>query len=472
MQIIDGQDTLCPYCGIEAKAKHIGNMRDDLASLGGALELYAWPVTVHKVGDKLALCCWRVTKYVDKWANTSFKSIPCEAVVLEGKKMIRLTGYHKMFNTVSWLNGWEQMVRHQDKLGECDVIYPFTQEILNGTEAENSKLDLYVNCGYEKLYPVQYLRLWQKRPNIENLLVQGAAKLVAEYIDKAVLYEPSRGGSVLKRMDIKHQDIQWKHVRPAQMLGLTKEEFLLFKERGWNLLELRLLTVLKKAGVKLCLPQDIETLREEGESNAVKLAVYGPAIAVKAARYLQKQRQKHQENARLCDAGHLTDYWDMRARLGDDLSDAAVRWPPNLVTAHNRAVDRQKYQEKKALRALFKKRYAELSRYAFEKDGILIRPAATEKELIHEGAVLHHCVAGYAENHAKGKTAIFLVRHAETPDIPFFTLELDEKALHVRQNRGVYNGARTPEVTAFEEAWLNWIKAGCPKERKKEEAVA
>lgn len=74
-------------------------------------------------------------------------------------------------------------------------------------------------------------------------------------------------------------------------------------------------------------------------------------------------------------------------------------------------------------------------------------------------------MATYAKRHAGGETAIFFIRRASQPEKPFFTLELDEKRLNVRQNRGLRNCARTPEVQAFEEKWLEWVRAGAPRGR-------
>lgn len=48
------------------------------------------------------------------------------------------------------------------------------------------------------------------------------------------------------------------------------------------------------------------------------------------------------------------------------------------------------------------------------------------------------------------------IRRSDAPDEPYYTLELDEGHLTVRQNRGLRNCARTKEVRDFEAAWLEW----------------
>lgn len=107
---------------------------------------------------------------------------------------------------------------------------------------------------------------------------------------------------------------------------------------------------------------------------------------------------------------------------------------------------------------MFAERAVELEWLSFKAGGLLIRPCASEDELIQEGRELHHCVSSYAKSHAEGKTAILFIRQAKAPDKPFFTLEFDEKNLTVVQNRGLRNCDRTPEVAAFEKAWLEQVR--------------
>lgn len=103
-------------------------------------------------------------------------------------------------------------------------------------------------------------------------------------------------------------------------------------------------------------------------------------------------------------------------------------------------------------------------KYAFAADGLLIRPAASQQELTDEGNALHHCVSTYGKKHANGKTAIFFIRRKNMPRKSFYTLELDERKLTVQQNRGMRNCPRTPEVRAFEDLWLSWVRAGAPRD--------
>ena len=52
------------------------------------------------------------------------------------------------------------------------------------------------------------------------------------------------------------------------------------------------------------------------------------------------------------------------------------------------------------------------------------------------------------------------------PWTPYYTLELEEKTLTVRQNRGLRNCGKTREVQAFEDLWLSWIQAGAKRDEQ------
>ena len=77
---------------------------------------------------------------------------------------------------------------------------------------------------------------------------------------------------------------------------------------------------------------------------------------------------------------------------------------------HDQLVERQQLIKDKKREQDFIKRFERMSRYSWERDGILIRPAESAAELRKEGKALHHCVANYAERHARGDLTIFFIR--------------------------------------------------------------
>ena len=52
------------------------------------------------------------------------------------------------------------------------------------------------------------------------------------------------------------------------------------------------------------------------------------------------------------------------------------------------------------------------------------------------------------------------------PRKPYYTLELDEKKLTVRQNRGLQNCGKTAAVQAFEDLWISWARAEAKRDER------
>ena len=80
------------------------------------------------------------------------------------------------------------------------------------------------------------------------------------------------------------------------------------------------------------------------------------------------------------------------------------------------------------------------SGYAWQSDGLLIRPIVSYRELVTEGQKLKHCVANYAKSYAQGQCKLFCIRRETAPEEPYYTLELG-KDNALRQYRGYRNDA-------------------------------
>lgn len=448
--VISGSLTLCPICRCAVQVVHVGSIPRGIEEAAWITTMSRLPVEGRK--DRFVLADWMVMRRIEKSGKSRYTTDPYSAWVVEEKKVVRLMGYLRtMRGAISVFHKWAQRKTFNDVYGTVSICYPWDKSILEGTTAENCKLDLYQKAGGKRL--VSYLALWRKRPAVENLLVQGCGRFLVELIDNEKSSGIDHGGIP------KLPDVNWKGKRPARMLGLNKEEFRYMRQMRWNVEDLERYRLVKKAGLPVKLPEDMKLLRNKPvyEINRI-LEENPPQDFWRILRYLKKQKQ---------DWSTLQDYWHMVRRLHRDLSDSLVRWPRSLKAAHDQVMEEQQVRANAELHKMFLARAAELEPLSFELDGLLIRPCQTEAELIREGKDLHHCVASYAKRHAEGKTAILFIRQAAEPDMPFFTLEFDEKTKTVRQNRGLRNCARTPEVNAFEKAWLDHICRAKRKERTK-----
>lgn len=455
-----GNHVRCPMCGCAAEALHVGRGR------GGRYGKEYWPLTVTRVGDRLALVGWCVGKYISCEGAESISCQRYEAYVVEDRKVVRLMGYIKWMSCISFFGHWEQRKICLDNWGEADLVYPWDRRLLIGSTAENSKLDLYMRAAKEP-YPVTYLRLWQRHRNLENLIMQGCGALVGEMIRAECCrysYERARGVPQLA-------EINWKEKRPAKMLGLTGEEFRFCREFKWTPEELQFYRLCRETGIRLRVPEDLADCKAAGLHWCRWVIEQERAPLLRTVRYLKRQRTKD----RRADRHILDDYWRIARGEGYDLADEHVRFPKDLLRAHDRVTEERRVREEaqrardraeknEKLREAFAARLEALAPLAWQRGGILIRPCAAPEELDAEGKALSHCVATYKDKHASGKTAIFFVRKASEPDKPWFTLELKLDDFTVVQNRGKCNCARPKAVEAFEAAWLEHIR---PMKKKK-----
>lgn len=422
-----------------------------------------FPVTFHNVGGNVAVLCWNAERRIDRTGTVSLTIQQYTGAIFTGTQAVRITGYYRNYwNKFCSIGEWETRKRFKDCVTSVsyDEIYEPERipDVLKGTFAENAKMDLYLKCA-DRTYPVTYLRLYQKYPNVENLVMNGLGGYVTSLINATITY--TNNTPTLKNF----KGLKLKKAKPNEILGISKEELRCIKQNEWDSSKIDLYVHTHTQGVTL---QNIDRIVHKYGSRIEQLIGTGADIP-KTMRYIKKQ-QKNLE-----DAGtyfnrvqYIVDYWNMLRKNGHYTTDTDILYPQNLVKSHN---DEQRILQIAATKELendFKKQYNKLKKYCFTCGGLSIHPAETEIEMIDEGRELHHCVATYAKRHASGKTAIFFIRHINEPDKPYFTLEFNFDRMCVIQNRGLRNCARTPEVEKFEEKWVEFVKntAGVKKERK------
>lgn len=446
--ICSGETTLCPNCKNTVKALHISDIGH------GRMLDRVFPMTIHNVNGRLVLLTWLIERHMNKDGEICFFEERSEGYIVEKRKLIRISGYTRnLGGYLSFYGEWKQRKRFVDALGKQDkkFICPWDPKIMNGTSAENCKLDVYLKRNNFS-YPISYMNLWVKHNNVENLIMQGADKLINEKLESLNwnYYHPSHMNSI-KNIE----GIDWKQNKPHLMLGLTKEEFKTAVKDKWVWEDIDFY----KKSAHVC------GIKLSDMSLCIKYSYYGiedifryEKNVMKALRYIENQKKRYPENESCFNLSELRDYWDMMKKLGEDIEYSAVRYPKNLKEAHDCAVRRIEWKVSKELEELFNQRYKELERFNYKSSGLEIHPAKSQTEMINEGKILHHCVGRYAQSHAKGSTSIFFIRHSDRPEEPYFTLEYNFKSMKVMQNRGFENCSRTKEVKKFENEWVKFVK--------------
>ncbi len=433
----------CPSCGekvgcyLEGGASYKSEMVQNVATIqrgtdGSTIFVRLWHLMRDPTAAFADIGKW--LKEVCRWA-------------IRGNKVAKWTCEEK--------SGWYQgnfrcpcaWTRRTDVTEIYDGTYSFFlpenhREIFAGTSLTYCDLSGYIDSKREhiSLNPIRFLLDWGRYPAIEKLWKAGYTTLVQERIngrgrgDKTINWRADQIRKSIKfpmRLLKIYDECYWttEHVdRVASLWRLVEAGTI----RENELLEL------EASGVR------IENIR----------AALGHASVHKICKYLQgKESYTYRDYLQQCET------------LEMDLDAPDVLFPKNLNAAHDRLTEIIRHKSSEIKQIGFNRARKKLWKMSWKHDGLLIRPAVSQEELICEGRTLHHCVSGYANRMAAGKTAIFLIRHADKPESPFYTLEwLDGK---VNQCRTTRNESYTENevVYNFVKLWLAWMES---KEKKKE----
>lgn len=467
----DGDSTLCPMC--KAPVQVIQAARMGRNGWMATSETGAMTASVLQDGA-LALTGWRAQLRVHRDGHEEVAIDPMEAYVFDGRGVCKLTGWVNAYSGhggyyIQVKREWGQPRDWSETWGEVESIYGLTSELVERSSLPHCKLVEYMSLDhFVRVYPVAYLRLYQMHQQVENLLVSGLPMLLAELIaeeTRSSAWRRNRWGQIFL------EEIDWDEREPAKMLGLNREELRMAQDMGWCAFLWRLYIMAREKGERLS-EDDLINAHRLGDEGAIDLVEQGPVG--KSIAYLLRQIERYGENEEtdpyvvveeFLSVQMLLDYWNMCEALGMDLSDKHVRFPRDLCLAHDQVMERQRERKNELLEEKFRERAETLEKFSFQWDGLIIRAASSQQELNEEGKQLSHCVGTYGEKHASGKSAIFFIRRVDEPGDPFFTLELDEVKLEVLQNRGKCNCARTEEVKKFEAMWMEWIRAGCRRDK-------
>lgn len=431
----------CPMCGAEVRycrsvnakwaEKAIKTVKFRRASTGAALAIQyltgVWyEVTVMGRERRITENC--VTQAIN-------------VAIFSESKAVSIAGCEGNFGNWKYTGNWHPEERVRELWG---VKLPIQWQELQGTPLENSHVWDYLRKSWNPS-PVGYCAQYLRYPAMENLVNAGLYRIVDQIADG---------------FHVTRETMDWKQVSPGKMLGLTKPELERAKKELWDLSELE--------AYKWLLNRKLQTDKREVKNWAIEKTHGDVAYVMESCdgdkgkertmyQYLRKQASKYNRTMHWV-AEIYMDYLHFAAEMRYDMSDHKNQFPHKLKEMHDRLAEQVEQQKNQHLDSKIKKVAAALERFAWEKEGLLIRPARSAAELSTEGKLLHHCVGTYAKSYAEGKKALFFIRRTEEPEIPYYTLELRERDMTVVQNHGDHNRPQTPEIKEFERKWLAWAK--------------
>ena len=452
-----GDTCLCPCCGAGAEAIHIGKITNTTT-----IEKTHF-MTLHNVRGHLVLLSWILFKECNKNAEVFYDVRLYEGLATVGGFPVRFTGYDKtMYYGVSWHNEWVLRPKFRDNGDRWnrDEIVGFNKKNFEATDGAKSALDVFIREGGSDLRIGAYLQIWTKYPQIENLVRSGFSKFVSKIIAAATF----NGGYYYQKETFSISEIpkyiNVKAKKPAEILGLEKEEFYLVNK--YSLEVLSFYTYIKQTrGIKLTEAQ-LKTADKIGISQLRNLFEkptregFLPPV-VRTINYLQKNEEPRNAFDVRVTPDYLRDYWNMLSQVQNGLP-SELLFPRDIRAAHDLVALRVKEKTDENINTGIVAFAASLDWLSFsdEETGLFIRVCKTQDELIKEGKYLSHCVGTYAKMFSKRETCILFIRRVSAPEIPFYTLEYrDGKVI---QNRGKNNRDRTEEVEIFEAKWLEYIQ--------------
>lgn len=134
-----------------------------------------------------------------------------------------------------------------------------------------------------------------------------------------------------------------------------------------------------------------------------------------------------------------------------------IRFPQNLMAAHDEVTLLYNKEKDEDKNIRYKKLYKELSS-AYPKlkiDGLLFIVPKSPSELILEGEAQHNCVGRlYINRMLDRKSVVMFLRKAESPDIPYITLEINPITKTIVQCRYRYNRPCGDDINSIVNKYL------------------
>jgi PcfJ-like protein len=299
---------------------------------------------------------------------------------------------------------------------------------------------------------VRFFDLAAKYPCVEYLTKLGMQDIVQTKLDGRKTF-----GS-----------INWRGKTIEKVLRLSKAEIKELRIRNVSLKveTLHCYQVHKKAGIKITF-EEAELLSDiTGWYYDDFKILYQYAPFERLSKYFIKQMKNHKKHF---SSSHsvlwtLRDYIKDCIDLGMDINREHLLLPNNLHAAHQKTIRQVKIKADITLNKKIEKRLKELQKFSFKYSGMFIRPAVSSIELFDEGKALNHCVGRYAADYANGETNLFVIRKAEEPDKPYYTMEIRHN--QITQVYGKNNSQPTNEVKVLVEAFKSHKLEKRSKERK------
>ncbi len=358
--------------------------------------------------------------------------------------------YKAGYDLTPWCNGYRPVFdrwKYNFTADMSGVLYQRNlSDTLKDTPWAYSQLEAF--SGIASFSGVAtFLSAYIKRPKIEHLIKMKLYRLVSGIIYGGYSY------SALQAINFNGENMR-------AILGIDRPYFPLLRELNPSIDQLHLIRQLLQADHKPSTEQ-IKWFIASKISNADAAKELLAHMSVhKLQRYVEQQFAPEDEAAlKRVDYYKIntliTDYHDylcMCKELQYDVKNSFILFPRELKAAHDSVAktlkDKRTAEHEKAIAGSFDEWQ---KRYQYQSKELMMIPPHSAKEIVDEGAALHHCVRLYVKNVAEKKSVILFVRSVDEPDKSLCTIEVKDG--QVTQARGFDNEEPPAQITAFIEQW-------------------
>lgn len=358
--------------------------------------------------------------------------------------------YKSGYDLTPWCNGYRPVFDRWKYVFTADMSGVLYQRNLSDTLKDTpwaySQLEAF--SGIASFSGVAtFLSAYIKRPKIEHLIKMKLYRLVSDIIYGGYSY------SALQAINFNGENMR-------AILGIDRPYFPLLRELNPSIDQLHLIRQLLQADHKPSTEQ-IKWFIASKISNADAAKELLAHMSVhKLQRYVEQQFAPEDEAAlKRVDYYKMntliTDYHDylcMCKELQYDVKNSFILFPRELKAAHDSVAktlkDKRTAEHEKAIAGCFDEWQ---KRYQYQSKELMMIPPHSAKEIVDEGAALHHCVRLYVKNVAEKKSVILFVRSVDEPDKSLCTVEVKDG--QVTQARGFDNEEPPAQITAFIEQW-------------------
>lgn len=430
--IVHNKTAICPCCGRVSVAKSKGYIKN-------GFEVTRWSMFVQAHEENvLVRYINHLRKYNSDGSYTQTTTELLRTVITS----------HKSYDFGNYWDGWSLYRNIMGPYGRGEHYEPQSNVMLYNTDidsdlkdtickysavsimAKHNESNMQEDCLFtdkhirqREPYKVElYLKKYVKYPYCEQLIKLNYFNLLNEVGDgyyKSV-FKPGK-----KRIH--------------ETLGLTRNEYLQLRTiYNPSSTDVKILLDLREKGLHVTDQTYYELHDMRNQNNGLSVNNFFSAIRYMSEQKAVKMIQTH--------GTRYIDYLDMADKLGWDMKSTMVLFPKDFKQAHDIAVEQFNKQKQDNLRADLKN-IVQSHIYDFEDKDLCIVVPKSGAQIVKEGHTLHHCVARYVDDVAKGKTMILFVRKKSNPRKPFYTLEWKDNK--IAQCYGLKDCETTEEVETF-----------------------